>query len=171
MASSPRIGQPAPEFDVRSEDGTRLRLADLRGRWVVLYFYPRANTPGCSLEARRFEAALPEFERRNATVIGVSTDTEARQANFRDSCGLSFPLIPDGERTLSRAYGVLSGLGGLLGLAARQTFLIDPQGKVAHHWRTVNPTTHAADVLRWLEQHADTNSRSQEHSDGRKNSR
>lgn len=144
-------GQPAPEFDVRSDDGQRVRLADLRGRWVVLYFYPRANTPGCSVEAQRFEAALPEFERLNATVIGVSTDTEARQANFRDTCGLSFPLIPDGERTLSRAYGVIGGLGGLLGLAARQTFLIDPEGRIARHWRAVNPATHAADVLHELQ--------------------
>lgn len=148
---SPRVGQPAPEFDARSDDGRPIRLADLRGRWVVLYFYPRANTPGCSIEARRFEAALPEFERLGAAVIGVSTDTEARQANFRDSCGLSFPLIPDGDRALSRAYGVIGRLGGLLGMAARQTFLIDPRGDVAHHWPSVNPQTHAAEVLRWLQ--------------------
>lgn len=151
---SPRVGQPAPDFDARSDDGRRVRLADLRGRWVVLYFYPRANTPGCSLEARRFEAALPEFERLNAAVIGVSTDTEARQASFRDTCALSFPLIPDGERTVARTYGVMGGLGGLLGMAARQTFLIDPQGTLAHHWRTVNPATHAADVLHRLQQNA-----------------
>ncbi|MEF2277952.1 peroxiredoxin [Deinococcus sp. YIM 134068] len=148
---SPQLGQMAPDFDRRSDDGRSVRLADLRGRWVVLYFYPRANTPGCSIEAQRFEAALPEFERLNATVVGVSTDTEARQANFRDTCGLSFPLLPDGDRTLSRAYGVMGGLGGLLGLASRETFLIDPEGRVAHHWRGVNPATHTADVLRHLE--------------------
>ncbi|WP_216319031.1 peroxiredoxin [Deinococcus aestuarii] len=148
---SPSVGQPAPEFDARSDDGRPVRLTELRGSWVVLYFYPRANTPGCSVEARRFEAALPEFGRLNAQVVGVSTDTEARQANFRDTCSLSFPLIPDGDRSVSRAYGVIGGLGGLLGLAARETFLIDPQGRVAHHWRGVNPATHAADVLRHLE--------------------
>lgn len=151
---SPRVGQPAPDFDTRSDDGQPVRLADLRGRWVVLYFYPRANTPGCSVEAQRFEAALPEFERLNATVIGVSTDTEARQAKFRESCDLSFPMIPDGDRALCRAYGVMGGLGGLMGLAGRQTFLIDPEGKVAHHWRTVNPASHAADVVRYLRQTA-----------------
>ncbi|MCP2013853.1 peroxiredoxin Q/BCP [Deinococcus sp. HSC-46F16] len=151
---SPRVGQPAPDFDTRSDDGQPVRLADLRGRWVVLYFYPRASTPGCSVEAQRFEAALPEFERLNAAVIGVSTDTEARQAKFRESCDLSFPLIPDGDRTLCRAYGVMGGLGGLMGLAGRQTFLIDPEGKVAHHWRTVNPASHAADVVRYLRQTA-----------------
>lgn len=148
---SSRVGQPAPEFEARSDDGRPVRLADLRGKWVVLYFYPRANTPGCSLEARRFEQALPEFERLGATVVGVSTDTEARQANFRDACDLSFPLIPDGDRALSRAYGVLGGLGGLLGMAARQTFLIDPNGNVAHHWPSVNPQTHAEEVLRRLQ--------------------
>lgn len=144
------VGQPAPAFDTRSDDGRPVSLTELRGRWVVLYFYPRAGTAGCSIEARRFEAALPEFERLSAAVIGVSTDTEARQASFRDTCGLSFPLVPDGDRTLSRAYGVIGGLGGLLGAAARETFLIDPEGKLAHHWRRVNPPTHAADVLREL---------------------
>ncbi|KEF35251.1 MULTISPECIES: peroxiredoxin [Deinococcus] len=147
-----RAQQPAPDFDTRSDDGQPVRLADLRGRWVVLYFYPRAGTPGCSVEAQRFEAALPEFERLGAVVIGVSTDTEARQAKFRESCGLSFPLIPDSDRSLARAYGVMGGVGGLLGVAARQTFLIDPQGRIAHHWRTVNPVSHAADVLRYLRQ-------------------
>jgi peroxiredoxin Q/BCP len=144
------VGQPAPTFDTRSDDGRPVSLTELRGRWVVLYFYPRAGTAGCSIEARRFEAALPEFERLSAAVIGVSTDTEARQASFRDTCGLSFPLVPDGDRTLSRAYGVIGGLGGLLGAAARETFLIDPEGRLAHHWRRVNPLTHAADVLREL---------------------
>ncbi|WP_034383608.1 peroxiredoxin [Deinococcus sp. YIM 77859] len=156
---SAHVGQPAPSFTARSDDGRLIRLADLRGRWVVLYFYPRAGTPGCSLEARRFEEALPEFERLHAAVIGVSTDTEARQANFRDRCGLSFPLIPDGDRTLCRAYGVTGGLGGLLGLAARQTFLIDPAGLVARHWRLVNPATHAADVLRELRERSSAGSK------------
>lgn len=146
------VGQPAPEFETRSDDGRPLSLAELRGRWVVLYFYPRAGTPGCSVEARGFETALPEFERLNAAVIGVSTDTEARQANFRDRCGLSFPLIPDGDRRLSRVYGVMGGLGGLLGTAARETFLIAPDGTLAQHWRRVNPVTHPADVLRELRQ-------------------
>lgn len=145
-------GQPAPTFTARSDDGQEISLAALRGRWVVLYFYPRASTPGCSLEARQFEASLPEFEQRGAMVIGVSTDTEARQARFRDQCGLNFPLLPDSEKAIARAYGVLGGLGGLLGIAARQTFLIDPQGNLAYHWKQVNPTSHAAQVLGKLEQ-------------------
>lgn len=147
---SPQIGQPAPHFQARSDDGQQLDLNDLRGQWVVLYFYPKASTPGCSIEAQRFEQALPEFERAQARVIGVSTDTEASQARFRDQCGLSFPLLPDGDKAICRAYGVLGGLTGLLGVAGRQTFLIDPQGVLAHHWKSVNPASHAADVLRVL---------------------
>lgn len=144
------IGQMAPALTARSDDGREILIPDPQGRWTVLYFYPRASTPGCSLEARHFEQALPEFERLGAQVVGVSTDTEASQAKFRDGCGLSFALLPDGDKSICRAYGVLGGLGGMLGLAARQTFLIDPAGKVAHHWKQVSPAGHAAEVLRVL---------------------
>ncbi|CAM3203650.1 peroxiredoxin [Deinococcus deserti] len=146
-----QVGRQAPPFDVRSDDGRRVSLSAMRGQWVVLYFYPKANTPACSIEAQRFEAVLPEFERLGATVIGVSTDTEARQASFRDQCRLSFPLIPDGRKRLARDYGVVTGLRGLLGIASRETFLIGPEGELACHWRTVNPATHAGEVLSELE--------------------
>lgn len=146
-----RAGQPAPDFESRSDDGRVIRLRELRGGWVVLYFYPRAGSPGCSLEAQRFEAALPDFTRLGAQVIGVSTDTEARQASFRERCGLSYPLLPDGDRRISRAYGVLGRLGSLLGLNARATFLIDPQGALAHEHRSANPATHVPAALRELE--------------------
>lgn len=149
-----QVGHPAPPFEARSDDGRPVSLGALRGQWVVLYFYRRASTPGCSVEAQRFEAALPELERLGATVVGVSTDTEARQAKFRDSCGLSFPLIPDGEKVLARRFGVIGGLGGLLGVAARETFLIDPQGQLAQHWRNVNPIFHAGEVVKELERRA-----------------
>ena len=142
-----RIGEAVPDFAARSDDGQQLSLSGLSGQWAVLYFYPRASTPGCSIEAQRFEQALPEFRRMNAEVIGVSTDTEARQAKFREKCDLSFPLIPDGDKVIGRAYGVLGGVSGLLNLAQRQTFLIDPQGKLAWHWKVSNPGTHAGEVL------------------------
>ncbi|WP_293912254.1 peroxiredoxin [Deinococcus sp.] len=146
-----QVGQLAPAFEVRSDDGHTVSLEALRGLWVVLYFYPRAMTPGCNIEAQRFEQALPEFQRRGARVIGVSTDTEARAAQFRDSCSLSFPLLPDSEREVSKLYGVLGGVTGLLGIANRHSFLIDPAGNVAYIWRKVNPGRHAGDVLRELE--------------------
>lgn len=145
-----RLGQPAPPIHARSDDGQLIDLAALQGQWVVLYFYPRANTTGCTIEAQRFEQALPEFERLGAVVVGISTDTEAKQASFREQCGLSFPMLPDGNREICRAYGVLGGLFGLMGLAARQTFLVDPTGHIAHIWKTVNPANHATEVLQTL---------------------
>lgn len=145
------VGQAAPTFSAQSDDGATVDLFALRGKWVVLYFYPRASTPGCSVEAQRFEEALGEFERAQAQVIGVSTDTEARQAQFRERCQLSFPLLPDADKQISRAYGVLGGVTGLLGMTQRQTFLIDPQGNVAHIWRQVRPQNHAAEVLSRLQ--------------------
>lgn len=141
------VGQPAPLFSTRSDDGQAVDLAALRGKWVVLYFYPRASTPGCSVEAQRFEQALPEFERAQAQVIGVSTDTEARQAQFREKCSLSFPLLPDSDKRIAKEYGVLGGVTGLLGMTQRQTFLIDPAGNLAHIWQKVSPLSHAAEVL------------------------
>ena len=145
-----RIGDPAPAFQTRSDDGQLISLAALAGQWAVLYFFPRAGTPGCSLEARRFQQALPDFERHNARVIGVSTDTEARQALFRETCQLSFPLLPDGDRAIARAFGVMGGVTRLLGLTQRQTFLLDPQGRVAQRWQHVQPEHHAAEVLTTL---------------------
>ncbi|MBZ9751951.1 peroxiredoxin [Deinococcus sp. HMF7604] len=148
---SVQVGQPAPDFTRRSDDGREVQLSALQGGWVVLYFYPRASSAGCSIEAQRFEAALPEFERLGAQVVGVSTDTEARQAAFRDSCSLSYPLIPDSDRSLCRTYGVIGGLGGLLNMAARATFLIDPQGAVAWVHRSANPMSHVTGALAELE--------------------
>ncbi len=145
------VGQPAPTFQARSDDGRSIDLEAYGGQWVVLYFYPRASTPGCSVEAQRFEQSLGEFERCNAQVIGVSTDTEARQAQFREKCGLSFPLLPDSDKSIAKQYSVLGGVSGLLGLSQRQTFLIDPQGNLAYIWRKVNPVSHAIEVLARLQ--------------------
>ncbi len=140
-------GEMAPPLHARSDDGREVSLNELRGRWVVLFFYPKANSAACALEARRFEAARPEFERLDTQIIGVSTDTEAAQAKFRDACQLSFPLLPDGDKTIGKAYGVLGGLNGLLGVTGRQTFLIGPDGRLAWHWRGVNVGRHADEVL------------------------
>ena len=140
-------GQPAPPFEARSDDGRRCSLSELRGGWVVLFFFPRALTTDCNLEARQFEQLLPDFENVQAQVIGVSTDTEARLALFRDTCQLSFALLPDSPRTLSQHYGVLGGLSGWLGRSQRITFLIDPQGIIARVWRGVTPDGHAEQVL------------------------
>lgn len=145
-----RPGQAAPLFKAKSDDGRPLSLLALRGQWVVLYFFPRALTPACNLEARGFEQSLGEFARRSAQVIGVSSDTEARQALFRETCRLSFALLPDSDRRVCRAYGALGGLGGWLGLSQRCTYLIDPAGLIVQVWAGVKPGQHAAEVLREL---------------------
>lgn len=145
------IGQPAPDFSGTDDTGKQIRLQDLRGKWVVLYFYPKDNTPGCSIEAQRFEQALPEFQALGAEVIGVSTDSSQSHAGFREKCNLSFALLSDSDKAIGKAYGVMGGLMGMLGIAARQSFLIAPDGTLAHHWKMVNPMTHALEVKNELE--------------------
>ncbi len=120
---------------------------------MILYFYPKDSSLGCSIEAERFEQSLPEFVKLNAQVIGVSTGSSLSQAKFREKCNLSFPLLPDTDKSIAKVYGVMSGFMALLGNADRQTFLIDPNGKLAHHWKFVNPLSHATEVLQELEKH------------------
>jgi thioredoxin-dependent peroxiredoxin len=150
-AMSLTIGQAAPEFKASDDTGKMISLAALRGRWVVLYFYPKDNTPGCSIEAGKFEQILPELNALGAEVIGVSTDSSASHANFREKCNLTFPLLADTDKSIGKVYGVIGGLMGMIGIAARQSFLIDPQGILAQHWKMVNPMTHALEVKQELE--------------------
>ncbi len=143
------VGETAPAFTGTSDDGREVTPDTLRGRWTVLFFYLKAGSSHCALEARRFQRALPEFERLGAQVIGVSTDPEGEQGYFRSSCVLSFPLVAD-DGGISEAYGVLgaSPFEGEVGVrrAARQTFLIAPDGRIARHWQAVDPGTHADEV-------------------------
>jgi peroxiredoxin Q/BCP len=145
------IGEPAPGFEARDDHDHPIKLEDFRGSWLVLYFYPKDNTPGCSIEAGKFEAVLPELQAIGAKVVGVSTDSGESHQKFREACDLTFPLITDSSKVIGKAYGVMGGLTGLLGLADRQTFLIDPDGKLAFHWRRVNPVSHAVEVKREIE--------------------
>ena len=145
------IGQAVPEFNAADDTGKAISLAALRGRWVVLYFYPKDNTAGCSIEAAKFEQILPELNALHAEVIGVSTDSSASHASFRQKCNLTFPLLPDTDKKISQAFGVVGGLLGAIGFA-RQSFLIDPQGLLVKHWKlVVNPMTHAVEVKQELE--------------------
>lgn len=149
---SPRPGDPAPEFETRSDGGDPLSLVDVRGHWLVLFFFPRANTTHCQLQARRFEALAPAFGALNARILGVSSDARAQQMAFRNLCQLSFPLIPDTDHQLSERYGVLGEPfpGEETRLARRETFLISPEGRVVRHWTEVIPKTHAAEGLEEL---------------------
>jgi thioredoxin-dependent peroxiredoxin len=147
------ISDSVPNFSSTGDNGDFISLESLRGRWVVLYFYPKDSSLGCSIEAQKFEQSLPEFQKLGAQIIGVSTGSSTSQAKFREKCNLSFPLLPDTDKTIAKAYGVMNGLMALMGNADRQTFLIDPDGKLAYRWKFVNPLSHATEVLQELKRH------------------
>ena len=143
-------GEKAPNFCLPDEGGREHCLADERGRWVVLYFYPKDNTPGCSTEAREFNELRREFEAANAVVYGVSKDPVRSHARFAEKLGLSFHLLSDEGAEVLRAYGAW-GKKKLYGReyegTIRSTVLIDPEGRVAAVWPKVKPKGHAAAVL------------------------
>ena len=143
-------GKKAPAFHLESSAGGKVKLADLAGKPVVLYFYPRDNTPGCTVEAQDFQAALPAFTRAGAVVLGVSKDTIASHCKFRDKYGLEFQLLSDADGKTLEAYGawgdkVLYGKKskGII----RSTVLIGKDGKVVKHWPKVSVKGHVAEVL------------------------
>jgi peroxiredoxin Q/BCP len=144
----PTINQPAPDFTLPTNTGDgKLSLADLRGKWVVLYFYPKDFTAGCTIEARRFQQDLPKYLEKNAQIIGVSADDIDSHAEFCDSEGLKFPLLADTTGAVSKAYGSWIGF-----VSMRHSFLIDPQGILRETFVKVNPSVHSAEVLAKLEQ-------------------
>jgi peroxiredoxin Q/BCP len=143
-------GDRAPDFDLLADGGGRVRLTDYTGVWLVLYFYPKDDTPGCTSEAQDFQAALPELEAAGARVLGVSKDSVKRHDRFKAKYGLSFPLASDEEGGMVEAYGawVEKSLYGrqYMGID-RSTFLIDPLGAVRQVWRKVRVPGHVAQVL------------------------
>jgi len=151
---SPAPGDPAPDFCLPDQDGKQVCLKDLRGRWVILYFYPRDNTPGCTLEAMEFTAALKEFEVLGATVLGMSPDTPESHRKFMADRGLLHTLLSDRAHGIMAGYGVWNEKSLLAGTflgVERATFLIRPDGTIAAAWRKVKPRGHAAAVKAELE--------------------
>ena len=143
-------GAPAPDFELPSGDGDTVRLSELRGRPVVLYFYPKDDTPGCTTEACEFRDAYAEFERHGAVVLGVSPDSEASHASFKAKHGLPFTLLADTEHEVAERYGVWveKTMGGRTPMGIRRsTFVVDEQGTVAKAMLGVSPEGHAAEVL------------------------
>ncbi|MGQ0534490.1 MAG: peroxiredoxin [Methanobacteriota archaeon] len=143
----PSVGERAPDFDSVDQAGRRVRLSDLRGRAVVLYFYPRDDTPGCTKEACGIRDAWKEFEARGAAVLGVSTDSAESHAKFAEKYSLPFRLVADPGKKIVEAYGVKNAFGA----ASRKTFLIDKEGVVRVVYPKVDPSEHAAELLRDLD--------------------
>ena len=137
-------GKPAPDFELQSDTGETVKLSDLRGRPVVLYFYPKDDTPGCTRQARGIRDVYGEFERAGAVVLGVSADTQASHERFKSKYSLPFTLLADPEHLLAEPYGV--GREGKNSYE-RSTFVIDAEGNVARIMRRVNPDRHADEVL------------------------
>jgi peroxiredoxin Q/BCP len=154
MATRPNVGDLAPDFALPDHKGQMRRLSDFRGRWVVLYFYPRDNTPGCTKEACAFRDLFPKFRRRQVEVLGISTDSVRSHQKFAEKYALPFPLLADEEKAVVRAYGVW-GPKSFMGRKSmgthRISFLIDPEGRIAKVYEKVKPETHAEEVLRDLE--------------------
>ncbi|AKV69586.1 MULTISPECIES: peroxiredoxin [Microcystis] len=144
----PPLNQPAPDFTLPTNTGEgNISLSDYRGKWVVLYFYPKDFTPGCTLEARRFQQDLPKYMAKNTQILGVSADDVDSHAEFCDSEGLKFPLLADTTGDVSKAYGSWMGYVSL-----RHTYLIDPDGILKEIYLGVNPAIHSAEVLARLEE-------------------
>jgi peroxiredoxin Q/BCP len=148
---APASGTPAPDFTLNSQDGKALSLHDLRGKWVVLYFYPKDFTSGCTREAHNFQRDLAQYEQKNAIILGVSVQDEATHQKFCAKEGLSFKLLADTNHKVSSSYDSLVNLG-VAKLSARHTFLIDPAGVIRKTYLNVNAEKHSAEVLADLAQ-------------------
>ena len=145
-SAPPTEGSNAPDFTLSSQEGSSVSLRDYRGKWVVLYFYPKDQTPGCSREAHNFQVDQPKYAERNAVVLGVSLDSVDSHKKFCAKEGLNFKLLADTDHRVTDSYGSLTNLG-LVKFAARHTFLIDPSGKIAKAYTSVNPAKHSGEVL------------------------
>ncbi len=150
QAETLQPGQPAPDFRLLDQHGKTHALSDYRGQWLVLYFYPRDDTPGCTKEACGFRDRHERLLERKAQVVGVSLDDVASHKAFMEKYNLPFPLLADPGGEVALRYGSLYRLGPLR-FARRHTFIIDPEGRIAHVFRQVKPATHAEEVLQTLE--------------------
>jgi thioredoxin-dependent peroxiredoxin len=142
----PEVGKPAPEFTLKSDEAKDISLKDYRDKWVVLYFYPKDFTSGCTIQARNFQRDLAQYEKAGAVILGVSVDTAESHKNFCAKEGLNFKLLADTEVKVSAAYGSVMEYNGNK-LSARNTFIIDPQGKIAKVFPAVKVAKHSEEVL------------------------
>lgn len=144
------VGEAAPEFELLDQYGDPHALEDFRGRWLVVYFYPRADTPGCTTQGCNFRDNIYAIRGAGAEVVGISVDSVDDQRAFSDKYRLPFPILSDLGGETSAAYGVLRDLGAT-SIAQRETFLLDPDGVIVKHYERVDPDTHTQDVIADLE--------------------
>src|SRR5437660_5814285 len=145
----PEVGNPAPDFSLTTGDGSQVNLKDYRGKWVVLYFYPKDFTSGCTMEARNFQRDLPKYGDTGAVILGVSVDTAQSHKDFCAKEGLNFKLLADPDAKVSTDYGSVMDYKGQK-LAARNTFIINPNGDIAKVYTGVKPAEHSEQVLKDL---------------------
>jgi peroxiredoxin Q/BCP len=148
----PVVGAAAPEFKLQDQTGKWHSLKDYRGKWVVMYFYPKDNTPGCTTQACEFRDNIFAYRELGAVILGLSVDDVASHKKFSDDHSLPFPILADSDKKTATAYGTLTKYLGITELARRDTFIIDPQGRVAKHYVKVDPKGHSERVLTDLRQ-------------------
>ncbi|HET9100129.1 MAG TPA: peroxiredoxin [Acidobacteriaceae bacterium] len=147
----PQVGQTAPTFTLPSQEGTDISLNQYHDKWVVLYFYPKDMTSGCTIEAKNFQRDMNKFDAVNAVVLGVSVDTVKSHQEFCTKDGLHFKLLADPDKKVVAQYGSLGDYMGFK-IAKRNTFLINPEGKIAKEWIGVDPSHHSEEVLAAINQ-------------------
>jgi peroxiredoxin Q/BCP len=145
-APMPEVGQSAPTFTLPNQEGTAVSLDRYKGKWVVLYFYPKDMTTGCTIEAHNFQRDLEKYQALNAVILGVSVDTVDSHKQFCTKDSLTFTLLADPDKKVVESYGSLGNYGPMV-IANRNTFLIDPDGKIVKVWTKVNPQVHSDEVL------------------------
>ena len=147
VAAVPAVGGMAPDFKLQDQNGKWHQLADYRGQWVALYFYPKDDTPGCTTQACSFRDNIFAFKNEGAVILGVSVDDVESHKAFAEKHGLPFALLADSEKSVAREYGVLKKYAGIMEIARRDTFLIDPEGRIARHYESVDPEENSKIVL------------------------
>ncbi|MGH9747478.1 MAG: peroxiredoxin [Candidatus Acidiferrales bacterium] len=148
---APAVGASAPDFTLTSQDGTPVSLKDFRGKWVVLYFYPKDFTSGCTIEAHNFQRDLTQYQAKNTVIVGVSLQDAESHKKFCEKEGLNFKLLADTDKKVSGMYGSLMNFG-VAKISARHTFLINPDGVVVKEYMDVNASKHSEEVLAALTQ-------------------
>ncbi len=144
---SPAVGSAAPAFRLQDQAGKWHNLSDYKGKWVALYFYPKDDTPGCTTQACSFRDNVFAFNKEGAVILGISVDDVESHKAFAEKHGLPFTILADSDKAVTKRYGVLKTYMGVMEMARRDTFIIDPQGRVAKHYESVNPEGHSQLVL------------------------